>query len=264
VNKAENERRLTADKRITSEFGDVKLFVISEEPHLTDSQYPVLQRHEITLANVVSTRTAKRNPPIREGDYMPAANTYSHHTLNDYRISGGSVYENSSNSKVIAAVVVIALFLGIGAYFYYSTPRYVPAPQATEDTTQSPAATPGAPDGSAPADTMQSTAPADAPAPAAPPASAPAASTQGAVSHDSMNRTAPTSKTDTQHAETKQANKAVAKPSSEAATATPDLSTSTPEAAAPTASSGEAVPSSVDKPEASAGVLPGTTGEAGG
>ncbi len=87
---------------------------------------------------------------------MAAVNTYG--TLNDYRVSTESVYESGSRSTLGAAALVAAIFIGVGAYFFY--PLY----QRSGDTTpvsvtpsnqmnyQAPAAADSAPS----ADTMDS------------------------------------------------------------------------------------------------------------
>lgn len=93
---------------------------------------------------------------------MPAVNTYR--TLNDYRVSTESVYENGSRSKLGAGALVAAVFLGIGAYFFY--PMYQRSAQTTpafdETNYQAPVAT----DSAAPV-AMDSTATPDAPSAAA-------------------------------------------------------------------------------------------------
>ena len=45
--------------------------------------------------------------------------TNTFHTLNDYRLSTDSVYEGGSHSKLGAGALVVAIFLGVGAYFFY-------------------------------------------------------------------------------------------------------------------------------------------------
>jgi hypothetical protein len=91
---------------------------------------------------------------------MPALNTY--HTLNDYRLSVEPVSENESTSKWGAAALVIAIFLGGGAYLYYSA--HQPSQQGSADTApvstsestnyQAPVTTEGAVESAVPSDAL--------------------------------------------------------------------------------------------------------------
>ena len=56
--------------------------------------------------------------------------TQTHHTLNDYRVSREPVYENGSHSKLGAAILVGAIFVGAGAYFFSPMLERRPAPTA--------------------------------------------------------------------------------------------------------------------------------------
>lgn len=80
--------------------------------------------------------------------------THTYHTLNDDRPFGDAIYESGSHSKLVSGALVVAIFLGVGTYFYTSTP-----PHSTETTPASGAMNyeaPVAPDSVAPADSMES------------------------------------------------------------------------------------------------------------
>jgi hypothetical protein len=181
---------------------------------------------------------------------MPAANTYGHHTLNEYRVTSGSVYESGSNAKPIVAAVVIAVFLGLGAYFYYSTPHNVAsAPAANSDMNyQTPAA-----NDSAPANTVDSTATPDAAA-AAPATPVTNAGPTPAPAQDSaVNRSDIQSKANVAPAQrAAQPAKPATNPSAKTVTPAPDNSTSTtPDLSTP-------APMSPSEPVASGSASPST------
>lgn len=158
----------------------------------TGMKRQVLQLRVRTIFNVVTLIAPMRYQKIREGDYMPA--THTHHTLNDYRLIPDATYENESHSKLGIGALVVAAFLGMGAYFFYpmfsrsqdaepvSSDMQYPSPAATESATTAGTIDsdpmPDAPNAAAAAPTIPST------------ASAPGASTQDSA----MNRTATESK----------------------------------------------------------------------
>jgi hypothetical protein len=183
---------------------------------------------------------------IREGDFMTTANTY--HSLNDYRVSTTSVYENGSRSKLGAAAIVIAIFLGVGGYFYYSTPQpsAVVKPASGDMNYQAPAA----PDSTAPADTIDHASLSYAPNAAATAPSTPAAdvnAVRAPAPESALDRTATQSKPNVAPAQPAQRIKQPAKPitklttpftpasTDSTATATPDRSSRAPVIAPPAA-----------------------------
>lgn len=124
---------------------------------------------------------------------MPAINTYR--TLNDYRLSptDESIYENGSHSKLGAGALVAAIFLGVGAYFFY--PMYQRGPHTTPaaDTQyQAPAATETAtPNNTMDSAALNSAATPDVPNATAPsPAIAPTDAATAPAQESKMNRTA--------------------------------------------------------------------------
>ncbi|MGC3980582.1 MAG: hypothetical protein QM808_04900 [Steroidobacteraceae bacterium] len=159
---------------------------------------------------------------------MATANAYNgyHHTLNDYRIVPdlNTNYESDSSSKIGGAALVLAVFLGVGGYFYYSSHRSVESTPADGVNYQAPAAT----DSALPSDTVDNTVVPEAADPAAlapapiDPAlnAAPSAPAQDAT----LNRT-PASKPSTAPAQpaqrAKQAPKAVAPETVAPSTAAP-------------------------------------------
>lgn len=163
-----------------------------------------------------------------------SANTYR--TLNDYRVSTESVYENGSHSKLGAGALVAAIFLGVGAYFFY--PMYQRSENRTPASGDMNYQAPAAPV-SAPTDTIDSAATPDAPNAVVPAPAMPTTdtnSTRAPAQESEMNRTATDNKSNAVPAQrAKPSTKSPAKSTNEAtptapnaATATPDLTQSAP------------------------------------
>lgn len=190
---------------------------------------------------------------------MPAVNTYDtyhHHTLNDYRLSVEPAYEVGSSSKVGAGLVIAAIFLGVGAYLYFSSNNSRSVAASSDTNYQAPAVTNGA----LPTDAVDNVALADTNAATSPTMLPAEPSAAGASAQDSVaNRTITDSSANAVPTRPVQRTTQPAKPApkstNNAATLAPELSTPAPTIAPePTAvdQATEAAPESSDIPSPAA------------